>query len=526
MKRKQITKTMFVTSMALLLGLSTACSNSNSGSGNSGSEPAKTGNSAATDAPKEIVELKAITMGNEPKSGLDTFYKELDALTEKDLGIRVRFDYIPWGDEKNQISRAIAAKEYDLYVGGAWSDFANFATKNAFADLTPLLEETPDLVEHYKGSLDRVKIDGKVFGIPQYNKPGGGGEGMLYREDLRQKWGLPEISSLETAEQYLYKAKEEYPSTPMLNDKRFGTNIYSQLIASKYYTVAADYAVAAYDDPYKIISIYDTPEYKEAVAKAKQWYDDGIVDHDVLAAQGNATAETLELMKVDQKPLEFNNHFGAVSNNYINQLKEALPDSTYGWYDFLMDNNAPAFLPRMSPSTITMISVGANSQYALQALKLIEKAHTDPTYYNLLAYGVEGENYNLDGEGFINYEGIPTDNIKPAWTGLADGYMALQVKYPGEWKSIYDELQAEGIKRSEAGGTDPYEGFSFDTSSLATELSNLETVKTQYIQPLSVGMTNDIGGDLAKVQKQLKDAGFDAYLAELQKQVDAFKASK
>lgn len=526
MKKKQITKTMAITSLALLLGLSTACSNSNSGSGNSGSEPAKTGNTAATDAPKEIVELKAITMGNEPKSGLDNFYKELDALTEKDLGIRVRFDYIPWGDEKNQISRAIAAKEYDLYVGGAWSDFANFATKNAFADLTPLLEETPDLVEHYKGSLDRVKIDGKVFGIPQYNKPGGGGEGMLYREDLRQKWGLPEINSLETAEQYLYKAKEEYPSTPMLNDKRFGTNIYSQLIASKYYTVAADYAVAAYDDPYTIISIYDTPEYKEAVAKAKQWYDDGIVDHDVLAAQGNATAETLELMKVDQKPLEFNNHLGAVSNNYINQLKEALPDSTYGWYDFLMDNNAPAFLPRMSPSTITMISVGANTQYALQALKFIEKAHTDQTYYNLLAYGVEGENYKVDADGYILYEGIPTDNIKPAWTGLYDGYQALQVNYPGEWKAIFDNIQAEGAKRAEAGGTDPYEGFSFDTSSLATELSNLETVKTQYIQPLSVGMSNDIDGDLAKVQKQLKDAGFDTYLAELQKQVDAFKASK
>ncbi|MNE52362.1 hypothetical protein D3C80_1470320 [compost metagenome] len=231
-------------------------------------------------------------------------------------------------------------------------------------------------------------------------------------------------------------------------------------------------------------------------------------------------------MKVDQKPLEFNNHLGAISNNYINQLKEALPDSTYGWYDFFMDNNAPAFLPKMSPSTITMISVGANTQHALEALKFIEKGHTDQTYYNLLAYGVEGENYKVDSDGYILYEGIPTDNIKPAWTGLYDGYQALQVNYPGEWKAIFDKIQAEGAKRAEAGGTDPYEGFSFDTSSLPTELSNLETVKTQYIQPLSVGMTNDIDGDLAKVQKQLKDAGFEAYLAELQKQVDAFKASK
>ncbi|MEK3836005.1 extracellular solute-binding protein [Paenibacillus sp. FSL R7-0128] len=524
MKRKNLRKTMSISLMSLMLGLSTACSNS--GNNNAGSAPANSGSpAAATEAPKEVVELKAITMGNEPKSGLDNFYKQLDEMTIKDLGIKIRFDYIPWGDEKNQISRAIAAKEYDIYVGGVWSDFTNFATKNAFADLTPLLNEVPDLVEHYKGALDRVKLDGKVFGIPQFNKPGGGSDGMLYREDLRKEWGLPEINSLGAVEQYLYKAKEVYSSTPMLNDKRFGNNLWTLIGGSKYLTVIPDYAVASVDDPYKVISMYDTPEYKLAVEKAKKWYDDGIVDHDVLAAQGNATGETLELMKVDQKPLEFNNHFGAVSGNYINPLKEALPDTEYGWYDFYL-NNVPSFLPKMSAGSLTMISIGANSKYPEQALKLIEKAHTDQTYYNLLSYGVVGENYNVDSAGFINYEGIPSENIKPSWTGLADGYMNLQVNYPGEWKAIYDNIQAEGSKAAEAGGTDPYEGFSFDTSSLATELSNLETVKTQYIQPLSVGMTNDIDADLATVQKQLKSAGYDTYLAELQKQLDAFVAAK
>ncbi|MRN55031.1 DUF3502 domain-containing protein [Paenibacillus monticola] len=509
--------------MALMLGISTACSNS--GNTNVGGEPTKSGNTAATEAPKEIVELKAITMGSEPKSGLDNFYKQLDELTVKDLGIKVRFDFIPWGDEKNQISRAIAAKEYDLYVGGVWSNFTDFAAKNAFADLTPLLSKVPDLVEHYKGALDRVKIEGKVFGIPQYNKPGGGSEGMLYREDLRKKWGLPEINSLETAEQYLYKAKEEYQATPMLNDKRFANNLWTMIAGGKYLTVAAEYAVAPVDDPYKVISMYDTPEYKQVIEVAKKWYDDGIVDHDVLAAQGNATAETLELMKADQKPLEFNNHLGAVSSNYINPLKEALPDSEYGWYDYFL-NNVPSYMPKMSAGSMTFISVGANSQYVEQALKFIEKAHTDQTYYNLLSYGALDENYKVDAEGFINYDGIPTDNVKPAWTGLNDGYMNLEVNYPGEWKDIYDNIQIEGAKLAEAGGTDPYEGFNFDTSSLATELSNLETVKTQYIQPLAVGMTNNIDGDLAKVQKQLKGAGFDAYLTELQKQVDAFVAAK
>ncbi|MGW8821826.1 hypothetical protein ACWGNU_06870 [Paenibacillus lautus] len=35
---------------------------------------------------------------------------------------------------------------------------------------------------------------------------------------------------------------------------------------------------------------------------------------EILAAQGNASGETLEWMKTDKKTLEFNNHFDAVSS--------------------------------------------------------------------------------------------------------------------------------------------------------------------------------------------------------------------
>lgn len=54
------------------------------------------------------------------------------------------------------------------------------------------------------------------------------------------------------------------------------------------------------------------------------------------------------------------------------------------------------------------------------SLKLIEKAHTDRTYHNLLLYGMEGENYNLEGD-YISYAGIKSENNKPGWTGLYEG---------------------------------------------------------------------------------------------------------
>lgn len=525
MKAMKVKKTLLTALLVAAVGVSAACSNS--GGNNSEGSAATNKPAAETEKPAEIVQLKAITMGTEPASGMDNFYKQLDEMTIKDLGITVRYDFIPWGDEKNQISRAIVAKEYDLYVGGAWSDFSSFASKNAFADLTPLLEKTPALVEHYKGALERVKLDGKVFGIPQFGKPGAGGQGVLYREDLRKQWGLPEIKDLATLEQYLYKAKDEFPGVAMINDKRFADNLWWMLAGGKYFTVADPYIVAAVNEPYKAINKFDTPEYKLVLEKAKQWYDDGIVDHDILAGQGNETSKTLELMKANQKPLEFNNHFYAVSGSYIGALKAAYPEQEFGWFDFLFDLYPETiFMPRLSPSTTTMISVGSHSKHAELALKFIEKAHTDQTYYNLIQFGVEGENYNMTDAG-INYDGIDDKNRKPGWTGLADGYMQPTTTYPGEWQAIFDKFAStEGPANAEKNGSDPYEGFVFNSAELQVENASLETVRAQYIQPLSAGVTKNIDKDLAEVQKQLKGAGIEKYLLTIQAQLDTFAATK
>lgn len=80
----------------------------------------------------------------------------------------------------------------------------------------------------------------------------------------------------------------------------------------------------------------------------------------ILAAQGNATGETLEWMKTDKKPLEFNNHFGEISSGYIGVLKELFPECEYGWFAYYLDH-VPNYMPYMTPDNITMISVGRSS---------------------------------------------------------------------------------------------------------------------------------------------------------------------
>ncbi len=62
----------------------------------------------------------------------------------------LRFEYIPWGDERNQINLAIASGEYDFFPQGNFSDYQLMISRNAFLDIKPYLPLVPDLVAHYQ----------------------------------------------------------------------------------------------------------------------------------------------------------------------------------------------------------------------------------------------------------------------------------------------------------------------------------------------------------------------------------------
>jgi hypothetical protein len=312
----------------------------------------------------------------------------------------------------------------------------------------------------------------------------------------------------------------------MIIDKRFGDVLWDVLTGGKYY-ILSSYAVAEINNPYKVINKFETPEYVQLLHIVRKWYEDGIVDQDILAGQNNETTKTFELMKANRKPLEFNNYFGAVSGGYIEALHQLYPEQEFGWFDIQFDMYPQTiFLPIVSVDTSSLISIGSNSKYPEVALRFLEKAHTDPVYYNLLQYGVEGENYMLV-DGTISYDGILDQNRKSGWTGLADGYMNLPVKYPDYWQPYVDKLyNKEGPALAMRNGISPYEGFQFDTTPVQSILDSMDSAKSQYIQPIAAGVSTDIAGDLSAAQEKLKDAGIDDYLSVLQKQLDIFAATR
>jgi putative aldouronate transport system substrate-binding protein len=92
---------------------------------------------------------------------------------------------------------------------------------------------------------------------------------------------------------------------------------------------------------------------------------------------------------------------------------------------------------------------------------------------------------------------------------------------PGQNTSDWDET----IKINTNAKASPALGFSFDPAPVQTEIAMVSAVVTEYHKPLVCGAV-DPDKVLPEFIQKLKDAGSDKLLAELQRQLNAWKGTR
>lgn len=479
-----------------------------------------------------IVNLKAIILGTPPAEGMNELYRQLDQLTIPELNCTLRFEYVPWGDERAQLNIAAASGEYDLIPGGVFSDYQTLISKNAFLDLNDYLDLVPALQEHYAAYSDDIlkncEIDGGLYGIPQYSiGVQDTDEGFFFREDLRKQWGLEPITDLDSMEAYLYRAKEEdaYRDRPLITDNRVWTSLWLLVSKGKYLEISSmlttPFVVAQAGDPSVLVKRMETPEFQIVVSYLRKWQEAGILESNMLALSDNEVAWGLKLMAADQKPCETNIPFWSINASFLRVLWDAHPDWEYSFFPYCR-NHQKWHVESIADASV--ISISSKTRHPETAIKLLEKIHTDQRYYDLLRYGVEGIHYNLV-DGALDYSSIPIANSF-GWTPITDSALNRETRYfSDEW---YDQISApyeawqEEVFRQAA--PDPLGSFSMDFSNLETVVKEMEQVRSHYFQPILCGYYEDPRQALDEANKALYQAGFDAYFESMQRQITEYFA--
>lgn len=170
-------------------------------------------------------------------------------------------------------------------------------------------------------------------------------------------------------------------------------------------------------------------------------------------------------------------------------------------------------------------AIAAGTKHPDEAFKVFEELYTNPEICTLLKYGIEGQDYQLNKDGkveFLDGQDVTNCSWSVGWTSSwalpnwEPGPLTYNMKdgYYDNFRS-YDEtaLMSKGV------------GFCFDTSKVTNEYTACVNVMDKYYNALLCGSV-DPDETLPKFREELEAAGIDKIIAEKQAQLDAFLDSR
>ena len=154
-------------------------------------------------------------------------------------------------------------------------------------------------------------------------------------------------------------------------------------------------------DSTTVVNEFETDSYRNAVQRLKDWYDAGYIYKDSATdIQGSAT-----MMKAGNTF----SYLSAIKPGFLAEADAANGTDCYAMY---FGNEVEGGI---STTNVSFFDTGiaSNSDDPEMAFKFISIMYSDPTWYNLWQYGIEGTDYVVQDDGTAYYpEGVDDTNYK------------------------------------------------------------------------------------------------------------------
>lgn len=420
-----------------------------------------------------------------------------NAIIEPKIGAKLEIQFIDAGAFSERMTANMASgMDFDLCFTGYVNSYSKAARNGGLLDITTMIDkETPALKEALpKYAWEAAKMsDGKIYAVPNlqvfFNY-----SACEIRSEIADKYNFDfsSVKTIDDLEPFLEKVKigEKgiYPYRP-----NYGTSMWTDIY--DYEPITCGIVIDRKNK--EILSLYDSDLYKKAVYKLHDWYNKGYIRPDVASVQDDTQ--------------DYNAGKYAFSNLSWKPGNAAVVKQSKGWDVQYVKFGKPYF--NRSSATLTMTGIGHNSKNPVLALKLIELMNTNTELYNIICYGVEGKHYKLDEDKKIEY--IPESGYAPKapW------------KFGNQFNAILEKGQADDVweetaELNETSEKSPLLGFVLDTDSIVSEISQVESIISEY-KVMKTGAENpDNYWDTMK--KRLKSAGYDKIKAEVERQVKEF----
>ncbi|MDR0999900.1 MAG: ABC transporter substrate-binding protein [Clostridiales bacterium] len=456
------------------------------------SEAAATAAEIETSANNEVVTVKWEQLGDKP-ANYDTWISELNDYIGPQYGINADVDFISNADYANRSSVIVQSGEYFDMIYTNTSNYVPNVRMGAYMDISDLAKTAaPDLYKYIPEDIwEASTVDGKIYGVPTY-KDCAATLVMVWDRDLTDQAGLNinDYTTFTSIVEPLTKIKDETGQPSLIVDDGGVSGLINPIYDDMGTALTA--VGVRYDDTSRTAGFtLEQPDVMAGLKAIREMYQSGVI---------NADAPTIHETP-DKKPF-------FIAQGWVSAAKTIWgPNGDYNAEAVVMGD------PIINNSTVrgSINAVYSGSKYPEQALQMLQVANLDVKVRDMFYYGLEGENFNYTADNKV--EKLSTDWQVAAYaqatfftvTPLAD----VEINQWDEIKELNEIAQAGTLL-----------GFSFDTSSIETELANCRDIMSKYKAELMTGAI-DPEETVAQIKAEMENVGLNNILEEAQKQIDA-----
>ncbi len=482
-------------------------SSAQTGSSDSGSE-SKTEESTPEEQQEDIELVMAFWCSTE-LADMDKVFESLSGLTKEKIGVTVKPFTVNMANYPQQTNLMLSSGEQIDLMCMYYEWFQSMYAKGHLMDITDLLESDGQGIIEAVGRdfLEASKIAGRQYAVTTIRDLAKE-YGFLFDKGIadQNNIDLDSIKTFDDVEKALGVVKANEPEiTPLI-----GTEA---TYAAEYLVPGLDLlgdglgALLNYGEGLEVVNYYASDEYMEMAKRMRDWYLKGYISEDVVTAGENARSY-----------FKAGTAFAALST-----LKPgyAFKESKGIGKEMVQIGIIPATTNTTVVQSIQW-TIPENTDYAQKAMQLLNLMYSDADVMNTLAWGIEGEHYEVLDSGLIDYpEGVTGEtsgyNLNYGWMF---GNQFISYVWNGDSETIWADTDAfnKSAKKSAAFG------FSYDSTNVKTETAACANVVSEYGVSLTSGLV-DPETVIPEFVAKLEASGIDKIIAEKQAQLDAWKAA-
>lgn len=423
-----------------------------------------------------------------------------NAIIEPAIGARIHFEFVDagaWQQKKNVLISS--GEEFDL-IFEAGATFVSNAEKGAYLDLTPYMtdEYIPEIMARTEQfGWDAVTFrDGGVYAIPAetFYVPYAS---FAFKKDIVDKYGF-DYMSVDSYDDLIplfekVKANEKgmygYIGMPELPSLNYIPTTDDNVL----FDVANDKFIAAIDSPDKI----------EFWKYMKEFYDKGYTPADV-ASKTEVNAEVKS-----GKYVVFNGQMSAEKSS-----------ARHGFECY--ENKAQYGMINRNNVTNALTCISRTSKHPEKALALLNLIWEDRELSNLLAFGIEGLDYEVTKNPGTDERFVDAANGNDVKWAIWHNWLGpLWDQWDSDWNSTESLVLRQNLNKSAQ--KSPIIGFLPDLSDLKTEVAMCSSIKTECETILKSGSEPDFDTYYAEMKGRYEEAGLYDIVDAFNKQYKEWK---